>query len=477
MTKQNEAIIKKQDFGQWVNIDLYKDAIMSKCKGKLDISEVSTLSNMFAIIFAMKARDYVNYVSDQEPMAIEKDAEKCANNLLSYLQNYPAIRRDWLELFVIGYSGESISLQGKEQEYQIAVDDVSNDVEDDEYAIHAALFVSSLDDRLSQDQQQQITRAVIDRTSRRKAIVKARLARQKGIINWKKKFRDFIDAVKGKKFSLKNLKKLPLIPVTPVIRGGITAAGMIIAAKLFPAYGFATLVSGGAIGYMTSNALMNSFRKISNAIFYGRSRVAHVLKATKRPMASKKQAMKIEKEVDYELDSQIHDLKARIDEEIRKQKEMLSSLEEQKTEVTANKADAKPILARAEAIVARRNGGVLPPGKRAGKESLAKLIDDSTVVEGLDASVIGDVNATPRRAASVDNRYGVSGVDGLDVLAHILKKAGASSTATVSTKEMPSKPEVQSSEAQEVVTELDHNSGGTTTKTVNVSSKKVSMGM
>ena len=264
-----------------------------------------------------------------------------------------------------------------------------------------------------------------------------------------------------------------MIPVNPVIRGGVTAAGMIVAAKMFPAYGFATLISGGVIGYMASNGLMNSFRKMSNVIFYGRSRVERAMKSTKKMMGSKKQAAKIEQKVDAELDAQIFDLKAQIDEEVKRQKEILSSLE--KDDQGKKDEKAPPKLSRAENLAARRNGGVLPPGKRASKGALGKMIDDRDIIDGIDDSITGDVNAVSKRnAASPNQQNSDMGIDGLDVLSDALKKAGASAMKAVSPKANVSSDRKASPETTETINVIDQNSGGTIRKEV-VKKKSVSM--
>lgn len=269
--------IKKQDFGEWVNIQLYKDIISTKCKGKLGINEISTLANMFAIIFAMKARDYVNYKIDKSPGDIETDAKRCADNLYAYLQNYPAIKNNWLELFVIGYAGESLALQNKEQEYGIKIEP-SNDVEDDEYALQSALFVSRLDKDLTENQQRQIALALLNRTEKRKQIVKKRLE----IINAKNRWQKLAKSIFKKKTQKEDRKKqntYKLLTLNYVLKGVLTSTGMIISIKLFPAYGFFTLITGGTLGYLSSSPISSGALKLRDKIFTSKN-IEHTFSLT-----------------------------------------------------------------------------------------------------------------------------------------------------------------------------------------------------
>ncbi|MEQ9116391.1 MAG: hypothetical protein RLN62_06305 [Rickettsiales bacterium] len=254
----NETIIKQQDFGRWVNVDLYMDAIRNKCKGKLGHAEITTLSNMFAIIFALKARDFVNYKSDQSPGDIKSDAQRCADNLHSYLQNYPTIKKDWLELFVIGYSGESIMLQNVERTQDI-LQTRSDNLEDDNYALNAALFVSTLDDRLNEKQQEQITKAIIKRTTLRKEIVQKRMGQK---VKGKKRFRNLF----SKKAPVKSAKKPRVVMIEYIFQGILSGVTLIVGAKLFPAFGMMSALSGGVVGYLSSGPLFRSASKVHESL-------------------------------------------------------------------------------------------------------------------------------------------------------------------------------------------------------------------
>ena len=359
----SDQIIKQQSFGKWVNVDLYKEVIRKKCKGKLGSAEISTLSNMFAIIFALKARDYVEYKIDRSPGDIKLDADKCAENLYTYLQNFPSIKNDWLELFVIGYSGEAVMPQNQNKNHSLKLDP-SNDLQDDEYAVKAAVFVSALDDKLSDSQQDEIAKAIIKRTTIRKEKVVNRLA----VDAKKQRVKKALKKIVSRNRAVKSSKKPRVIMIEYIFQGILSASSMIIGIKLYPALGMLSALSGGALGYLGSKPLFRGALKINQ-------KLSHNSVLFKENIFGKKLVPDETKDVksshdEVVISDEVINLRRSITETVRRQKVTISKYSESKADTL-------------DSITAFRN-----------KKSIDVLLDDSILGDSLTVHQVESIFST-----------------------------------------------------------------------------------
>jgi hypothetical protein len=297
-------VLNKQSFSKWLDLDYFKDVINNKNRGKIDSAVLNTVSNMLSVIYAMKMQDFNDGMSEHNPGTKEEVAEKFAENLNRYLKNCPQAKNNWLDLYIIAYSGESIQLNGMEKELEVIPNDPSNNMIDDEYAICAAAVVAGLDANMSKEQAMHMVNVLTFNANKRKQIIAERLDKLS-------KFKKSTSQISsGLWFIIKSkLAFAEKVPLNALFSGVSSAAFMILCSKFVPAKLMFMVIPASFTGFIAGNKLYDTLRELSLKIDFSSSRFF----GGKKIDSSIQKVKEHDSRLDFPLASNLHEIDFLID--------------------------------------------------------------------------------------------------------------------------------------------------------------------